>query len=394
MGKEQRQTYSDVLIIGAGASGLMCAAVAALRGRRVTVLERSGSPARKVLASGGGRCNFTNMHADPSHYISANPHFARSALARFTPEDALTFLKRHRISFEEREEGKVFLSRSASQVAEALMKDAQEAGANVELKTEILAVAREAAAFTIKTSRGTYHAPKLLLAMGGKSWKSLGATGLGYQLALQFGHKVTELRPGLVPFVLKDKGVFSGLNGLSFEAGLSTPGYRVQGQALVTHRGLSGPVVLQASSYWREGEPVILDLMPGEDALEVLRSAQSGRMELKTLISHYLPRRLAINMARQYGENIRLSALTGGMLKEAAHTLNHMELTPSGTEGFRKAEVTVGGVSTKDISSKTLGSLITPGLFFTGELLDVTGELGGFNLHWAWASANAAGRAV
>ncbi len=403
----------DVLILGAGASGLMCASLAAGSGQppsgssqKITVLDHGPRAARKVLVSGGGRCNYTNLNADASHYISQNPRFARSALARFTPGDALEFLDAHKIRHEVRQHGRVFLKKSALQVADALVRDCQKSGVNIVLKAEILSVSHDADVFTVTTSKGAFACKRLVIAMGGKSWKGIGATGLGYQLARQFGHEVTPLRSGLVPMVLGSNNPFKGLSGISFTGEVMVEGM-VDGktgrrsyadEVLVTHRGLSGPAVLQASSLWQDGGHMKLNFLPDVDALLWLTENQSRRTELKNLLAEHLPKRLAKRLADRLAEHLGGSApmnsYSGKTLCQIARTLNSMELRPQGTEGFAQAEVTVGGVDTRRISSKTMESLITPGLYITGEVLDVTGELGGYNLHWAWASAHAAGEAL
>lgn len=391
---DKSDAAANVLILGAGASGLMCARTAARRGRRVLVLDHGPRAARKVLASGGGRCNYTNMQADPSRYQSANPHFVRSALARYSPDNALGLLREHGIRYETRQEGQIFLKGSAALVADALMDDCQRAGASVVLGAKVSSVSLTEGAFEVKTSKGAFRGESLVVAMGGKSWSSLGATGTGYQIARQFGHDITELRPGLVPLTLKGKSPFSGISGLAFRATVTASGHEFTGDALVTHRGLSGPAILQASSYWREGQSIRIDLLPGEDAHQWLMEHRTSRMELRTLLAQKLPKRLASSMAARLFGPSPMNSFPDRQLRGFADTLNGLEVHPSGTEGFGKAEVTVGGVDTGKVSSRSMGSALSPGLYFTGEVLDVTGELGGFNLHWAWASGHAAGESV
>ncbi len=393
---------ADVIILGAGASGLMCASLAsgsdqsvAGSDRKITVLDHGPRAARKVLISGGGRCNFTNLNADASHYISQNPRFARSALARFTPEDALHFLDAHKIRYEVRQEGRVFLKKSALHVIDALLKDCQKAGVNLVLKTEIIGVSHDADGFTVTTSNGAFVGKRLVIATGGKSWKGIGATGLGYQLARQFGHEVTALRPGLVPLVLGGENPFKGLSGISFTGQIivktGSGQYSCTDEVLVTHRGLSGPAVLQASSFWQDGGLIKLNFLSGEDALTWLTDNRSRRTELKNLLAERLPKRLAYALAEHLGGSSPMNSYADKSLRLIAQRLSSMELRPQGTEGFNNAEVTVGGVDTRRVSSKTMESLIQPGLYIIGEVLDVTGALGGYNLHWAWASAHAAG---
>ncbi len=358
------------------------------------VLEHGPRAARKVLVSGGGQCNFTNLNADFTRYQSDNPDFPRSALSRFTPRTVLDLLHEHRIDWEEREDGKIFLTQSAARVVEALVHDCRESGAKVLFGQSINSVKKQGDAFEISTVKGVFSGKRLVVATGGKSWKSLGSTGFGYQLARQFGHDITELRPGLVPLVLSGKTVFMGLSGISFRAGVTTARRTFSGDVLVTHRGLSGPAVLQASSFWRESESLLLNFMPGEDAGNWLVAHGRERIELKNLLAQRLPRRLAHGLAAHCGGSAPMHSLSERRLRLIAEVLGAFELIPSGTEGFGHAEVTVGGVDTRHVSSKNMESLITPGLFFIGELLDVTGELGGFNLHWAWASALATGEHI
>jgi len=385
---------ADALILGAGASGLMCARTAAHRGKRVLVLDHGPRAARKVLASGGGHCNYTNLMAGPSRYQSDNPHFTRSALARYSPSDALDLLREHNIRYETRQEGQIFLKGSAALIADALMDDSLRAKATVVLGAKVSTVRLSDGSFEVMTSKGAFRAPRLVVAMGGKSWSALGATGTGYQIARQFGHDITELRPGLVPLSLKGKSPFSGISGLAFRATVTASGHEFTGDALVTHRGLSGPAILQASSYWLPGQSIRLDLLPGEDARQWLMEHRDSRMELRTLLAQKLPKRLASAMASHLGGPSPMNSFSDRQLRKFADTLGGLDIYPSGTEGFPKAEVTVGGVDTAKVSSKSMESQLTPGLFFTGEVLDVTGELGGFNLHWAWASGHAAGESV
>ena len=391
---------ADIIILGAGASGLMCASLASSKGQTVTVLDSGPRPARKVLVSGGGKCNYTNLNADASHYISSNPSFTRSALARFSPDNALEFLDAHNIKYEVREQCRVFLIKSAAQVADALVNDCQKAGGKIVLKADIASVSQAGDGFTVKTSKGEFQSKQLVIATGGKSWKGIGATGLGYQLARQFGHEVTELRPGLVPMVLGASGnPFKGLSGISFTCEVTEvkSGRAFTDEVLITHRGISGPAVLQASSHFQNGGLLKLNILPGEDTEDVLgwlTENRSRKTELKNLLAERLPKRLAYALSENSGGSAPMNSYADKTLSHIAGMLNSMELRPSATEGFPNAEVTVGGVDTRRVSSKTMESLITPGLYITGEVLDVTGELGGYNLHWAWASAHAAGIAL
>ena len=367
-------------------------------GRRVLVLDHADKAARKVNASGGGKCNFTNLNAEPSGYICRNPHFTRSALARFGPHEALELLRNHHIAYEEREDGRIFLLGSAEQVSKALLADCRAAGAKVRLNTRVdSASAIEGGGFSVQTSGGELlKCKKLVIAAGGKSWKSLGSTSIGYHLARQMGHTVTQLSPALVPFALKGKHIFSGLTGLALRARVSSAdGMSFVGDVLVTHKGLSGPAILQISSYWREGQALELNLLPDEkDILGWLMANRTSSQELKTLLAKKIPKRLAHALALHLGGSVSLNTLTVERLKEIALFLSTFEITPSGTEGFTRAEVTLGGVDTNEVSSKTMESTLVGGLYFTGEVLDVTGWLGGYNLQWAWASAQAAGQVV
>jgi hypothetical protein len=380
---------ADIIIMGGGAAGLMGAHLAGATGARVLVLERGSAPARKVLASGGGHCNVTNTSADHTRYISGNPSFTRSALARYTPADALAYLRQHGIAYEEREEGRVFLLGSSRAMKDALLHDCRAAGVRVGLNAGVRSARKTGGAFTVETARGTFSTPRFVIAAGGQSWESLGATPDGYALARAFGHTVTPLRPGLVPLVLGRSNPLQGLAGLAFRASVSTGGHAYTDQVLVTHKGLSGPAILQASSHWREGEPVMLDLLPGMDAREWLDARRGSSRELRAVLAEALPRRLASALALSLDLPGPVRSLPDKAIRTVADALCAFTLRPTGTEGYPRAEVTVGGVDTREVSSRTMESALVPGLHFIGEVLDVTGELGGYNLHWAWASAHA-----
>lgn len=385
----------DTVILGAGASGLMCAKHAAGSGHGIAVVDHSTVPARKVLVSGGGRCNYTNLNADNTHYISSNPRFSHSALARYTPEDALAFLDTHNIKYEVREAGRVFLKRRASEVVDALISDCEAAGVNIALNADIASVGHNAAGFTVKTSKGVFDAKRLVIALGGKSCKSTGATGFGYKLARQFGHEVTELRPGLVPFVFQNKNnPFKGLSGISFRGEVTVGRHSFTDEVLVTHQGLSGPAILQAASFWLKGGLIKLNFLPDVDAISWLMEHRSRKIEFKTLLASHLPNRLALALSESFGGSDPMNSYADKTLHQLAGKLSSMEIRPDDTDSFNHAEVTVGGVDTRGVSSKTMESRIIPGLYLIGEVLDVTGQLGGYNLHWAWASAHAAGKAL
>ena len=351
----------DAIILGAGAAGLFCAAVAARRGRRIVVLERSSEPGRKILISGGGRCNFTNIHTGPEHFLSANPHFAKSALARFAPSDFVALVKKHRISFHEKTLGQLFCDGSAKAILNLLLA---EAGAAKLVTACNISAIRRADGFIVESVKGVFTAPALVVATGGLSIPKMGATSFGYEVAKQFGLGIEPTRPGLVPLLLDDD--CASLAGVAIEAVASIGKKHFREKLLFTHRGMSGPVILQISSYWKPGAEIEADLLPGID-LEA---------PTKTELARHIPRRLAERWVDRIDE------------------IHQWRFTPTGTEGFDKAEVTCGGVDTAGLSSKTMEARNVPGLFFIGEVVDVTGHLGGFNFQWAWASANAAAEAL
>ena len=382
----------DVLVIGGGAAGLLCAIEAGKRGRRVAVLEDADRIGKKILISGGGRCNFTNIHCQPQNFLSANPHFARSALARYTPADFLALVEKHRIAYHEKTLGQLFCDNSASDITNMLEAECRAAGVKIILNSKITEVTRTTD-FVVRCESAEYRAPALVVATGGLSIPKLGATSFGYDLARQFGLKIITPRPGLVPLVLapSDRKRYSNLAGVSSEVIARANQVPFREKMLFTHRGLSGPAILQISSYWHEGEPIHIDLAPGRDATAPIRQAATRNLAAaEKSFQQFLPKRLAEtwlhhNAPRSW-TNPALAAL-----EEKVHAWS---LTPAVTEGFDKAEVTVGGVDTNELSSKTMESRKVSGLFFIGEVVDVTGHLGGFNFQWAWASAAAAGRSV
>lgn len=380
----------DVVILGAGASGLCCAAACAARGRRVAVLEHGPKAARKVLASGGGRCNVTNLAVAPTDYRCANPHFVKSALARLTPWDLLERLGDAGIATAEEDNGKVFCRDGASAMARFLLDGATRAGARIVLGARIAGARKDGAHFVVDTSAGPFTAASLVLALGGRSWPGLGATDLGYALARSFGLPVTPLRPGLVPLLAGPDlaPLCRELAGVSLPVGLHGP-CALTGDLLFTHKGLSGPVTLDASLFWREGDSLTIDFLPGVDVEAAL--AQAGRQEVKNALAGLMPKRLAAALCGQLGALGPAAALSPKARQALAAHLAAFPFPPARTEGYAKAEVTLGGVDTKAVSSKTMEASTVPGLYVIGELLDVTGRLGGFNLHWAFASAEAAG---
>lgn len=385
--------HIDVTILGAGASGLCCAVACARRGRSVLVLDHGGKAARKVLASGGGRSNCTNTDLDAADYCCANPHFVKSALARFTPWDFLDWIHGGGVATVDEDRGQVFCRDSALPLARFLVSEAQTAGARIVLGSTILAARKDGEDFVVDTGAGPVRSRSLVLALGGQSWPGLGATSFGYRLAKGFGLGVTELRPGLTPFAAgPDMAAFCrDLSGVSLPVRLTGP-CQASGALLFTHKGISGPAVFDASLYWREGQTLAIDLLPGFDLEAAL--ADVGKLELKNALARHLPKRLAAALCERLGLSGTVANLSKPNRRVLAENLAAFPFTPARVEGFDKAEVTLGGVDTAAISSKTLEASGVPGLYVIGELLDVTGRLGGYNLHWAWASGFAAGESA
>lgn len=388
----------DVLIIGGGAAGLMTAIVAGRRGRRVRVIEHANRVGKKILMSGGGRCNFTNLHAGPENYLSANPHFCKSALARYTPYDFIALVERHRIAYHEKELGQLFCDESSKDIVRMLLSECAAAGVQIDVDCRVHSVEAADGGFVVETSKGRRQGASLVVASGGLSIPKMGASGFGYALARQFGHRVLETRAGLVPLTLSGKPLeaWEGLSGLSIDARASAQGTAFRGGLLWTHRGLSGPAILQISSYWQPGDALHLDLLPDLDASAALLQARRDRprQSLRGWLDQRLPGRLAQRLCEQGLEDRQLAGFRDAALRETGARLNAWPVTASGTEGYRTAEVTLGGVDTDELSSSTLESRRVPGLYFVGEVVDVTGWLGGYNFQWAWASANAAGQAA
>ena len=385
------QTH-DVIILGAGAAGLLCAATAGQHGRSVVVLERAPEPGRKILISGGGRCNFTNLHAAPERFLSANPHFAKSALSRYTPRDFLALVEQYGIAWHEKTLGQLFCDGSARQIVAMLLAECARGSVEVRCGEAIGEVAQGDGQFRVSTQIGTCVAPALVIATGGPSIPKMGATGFAYDLARRFGLKVVEPRPGLVPLTLGGEDVlFRELSGVSAEVVASASKVAFREAALFTHRGLSGPAILQASSYWRPGEPIGIDFAP-DHARDWLVEAKRAapRSSIKAVIRAILPERLATTLAERIGLTGDLGNLPDQALRDASARLHDWKFQPNGTEGFAKAEVTLGGISTAELSSRTMEARRVPGLYAIGEAVDVTGWLGGYNFQWAWASAVAA----
>ncbi|MGC1413951.1 MAG: NAD(P)/FAD-dependent oxidoreductase [Candidatus Acidiferrum sp.] len=382
----------DALILGAGAAGLLGALEAGKRGRRVAILERADRIGKKILISGGGRCNFTNLHCRPENFLSANPHFAKSALARYTPSDFIALIEKHRIPYHEKTLGQLFCDRSAQDIINMLEAECREAGVEVFLDTNIEEVQHDTE-FVVRAGAVEFRAPVLVVATGGLSIPKIGATSLGYDLARQFGLNIVPPRPALVPFVFgkKEQGQYRDLAGVSASVSVSTDHQSFQEKMLFTHRGLSGPAILQISSYWREGQPLCIDLAPHRDVTSSVREAKTRNLAAaRTAFLGVLPKRLA----ERWLELHEPRSWTNQDLEKLEHQIHEWSVVPAGTEGYEKAEVTAGGVDTDELSSKTMESRKVRGLFFIGEVVDVTGQLGGFNFQWAWASGAAAGRAL
>ncbi len=383
----------DALILGGGAAGLMCAIEAGRRGRRVAVLERAERLGKKILISGGGRCNFTNRHCSADNFISANPHFAKSALARYTPADFIALVEKHRIPYHEKTLGQLFCDHSAQDILDMLEKECRESGVQLFANIAIQEVTRSDGFVAMAGERG-FRAPALVVATGGLSIPKMGATGFGYDLARQFGLKVLETRPGLVPllFDAQDSRRYTDLAGVSAEVVAACAGQRFREKMLVTHRGLSGPAILQISSYWKKKEALLIDLAPGHEVTAELFEETVPRniASLRTALRKFLPHRLADRWAEIHTP----ARWTNSSLRDLERQIHAWAVVPAGTEGYAKAEVTAAGVDTDELSAKTMESRKVPGLFFIGEVVDVTGQLGGFNFQWAWASGASAGRAL
>lgn len=398
----------DVAVLGAGAAGMMCAAVAGQRGLRVVLVDHAERLAEKIRISGGGRCNFTNLGAGPANFLSDNPHFCRSALAGYTPQDFLALLKRHRIAWHEKHRGQLFCDDSSESIIEMLRAECDAGGVQWRMGCQVAEVAHGEAGFELRTSQGAIRAAKLVVATGGMAIPQLGATDFGLKLARQFGLKVVEPRPALVPltFDAAHWQPLSELSGVALEVNLATGQGKARGEfledLLFTHRGLSGPAILQISSFWKPGEPIVIDLAPGRDLAAELLAAKSGnRQQLHTALAGLWPKRLAdrwLQLAEQGGKPglaaLRLADAPDKTLRALAQDIHQWTLVPSGTAGYKKAEVMRGGVDTRGLDQKSMQAKTTAGLYFIGEAVDVTGWLGGYNFQWAWASGVACGNAL
>ncbi|MGA9812729.1 MAG: NAD(P)/FAD-dependent oxidoreductase [Terriglobales bacterium] len=383
----------DALILGGGAAGLMCAIEAGRRGRRVAVLERAERLGKKILISGGGRCNFTNLHCSAENFISANPHFAKSALARYTPEDFIALVEKHHIPYHEKTLGQLFCDRSAQEILDMLEEECRACGVQLFTKTGINKVTRTDE-FVVTAADQEFRAPALVVATGGLSIPKMGATSVGYDLARQFGLKIRETRPGLVPllFGVEDSRRYTDLAGVSAEVIAACNGRQFREKMLITHRGLSGPAILQISSYWSKPASISIDLAPEQAVTAALLESATPRniASLRAALRRFLPSRFADRWLELHGP----TSWTNSSLQKLEREIHSWTVLPSGTEGYGKAEVTAGGVDTDELSPKTMESRKVPGLFFIGEVVDVTGHLGGFNFQWAWASGASAGRAL
>jgi predicted Rossmann fold flavoprotein len=386
----------DAIVLGAGGAGLMCAAVAGQRGRRVLLIDHAEAAGKKILISGGGRCNFTNVYAAPDRFLSANRHFAKSALGRYRPQDFIALVDRHRIAWHEKTLGQLFCDRSARQIVHMLMEECAKGRVRISLGKAISDVGHANGQFTVRYGDEAACAPALVIATGGPSIPKMGATGFAYELARQFGLKVVEPRPALVPLTLSDEDLlFRELSGVSAEVVARAGKVAFREAALFTHRGLSGPAILQISSYWRKGEEIGVDFLPDRPPdWAVAAKRARPKTHFHTLLGELLPGRLAEALAKKIGLWGELANLSDGRLRAAQGRLRDWRFRPNGSEGFAKAEVTVGGISTADLSSRTMEARRVPGLFAIGEAVDVTGWLGGYNFQWAWASGWAAGQVL
>ena len=394
-----KPVQTDVIIIGASASGLMCAIEAGKRGRRVIVLDHSNKAGKKILMSGGGRCNFTNVDVDPDNFISHNPHFCKSALSRYTQWDFIALVNEYQIPYHERDLGKLFCDDSAKDILNMLLAECNKAKVKVQLNCDIKNIIKDDdESFVIDASSGQYRAVSLVIASGGLSIPKMCASPLGYKVAEQFGHHIWPTSPGLVPFTLQphDKEKLETLSGISVACDVSNERVHFKENILFTHRGLSGPAILQISSYWQPGETIFINLLPDLDVVELLtaRQALQPNIKLKTLLSEVLPKRLLPSLFDQAALDKPLQELSSIRISEIARQLQQWKIKPGGTEGYRTAEVTLGGVDCDELSSKTMQSNKVAGLYFIGEVVDVTGWLGGYNFQWAWSSGWCAGQVV
>ena len=382
----------DAIVIGGGAAGLFCAITAGRRGRRVLVIEHNAEVGRKIIISGGGRCNFTNIHTTAENFVSANPHFCKSALSQFTPRDFVDLVRKHRIHFYEKKLGQLFCRESSRAIVEMLLTECRSARVEIMTNCRVSNVTKEHT-FAVETDHGRYEAASLIVACGGSSFPKVGATDFGYQIAMQFGLKLVPRRPSLVGLVA-ERDSFTALSGISVDANVTTKKHAFRENILFTHRGLSGPAILQISNYWEKDKPVSIDLLPDRTAIELLRSGREGRKTVAGFLGDTLPQRFATAFLDAGLADRRMADLSNQEIEELGKKLNSWSLKFRDTEGYDRAEVTLGGVSTAELSSTTMEAKKVAGLYFIGEVVDVTGWLGGYNFQWAWASGYAAGRAV
>lgn len=389
----------DVLIVGAGAAGLFCAMEAGKRGRHVLLIDKAAKAAEKIRISGGGRCNFTNLHTRPTNYISENPHFCKSALGRYSPQDFIALVESHHIAYHEKTLGQLFCDGSSKQIITMLLDECQHAGVEIMLQTELLQLEKDSEHFQATLSNNQQLITEaVVIATGGPSIPKMGATGWGYEIAEQFGHSIIPPQAALVPFTLDAHTLadLKPLAGVSLEVIAQCNGHSFREGMLFTHRGLSGPAILQISSYWNQGDTITVDLLPDINVVEALKERRENKSKatINSCLAEWLPKRLAGYLVDHYGWHGSVAELSNKKCEAIHQTLTQWQLTPNGTEGYRTAEVTRGGVNVNEISSRTFESKLVPGLYFIGEVLDVTGHLGGFNFQWAWASAYAAGMEV
>jgi len=389
------ESHWDAIIIGGGAAGLFCAIEAGKRGRKILVIEHSNRVGKKIAISGGGRCNFTNLHTTPESFVSTNPHFCKSALSRYTASDFISLVEKHGIAYHEKKLGQLFCNGSSQQIIDLLLSECSDAKVEIRTACTVESLAKENE-FLVQTNQGSCHSSSVVIATGGLSIKPLGATDLGYRIAKQFELVIEDPRPGLVPFTLDPELLkkLSELSGVSIDALVTFRGTSFRENVLITHRGLSGPAILQISSYWKPGQALSINLLPEVDALEIFRNNETTDVELATLLSQYLPKRFAQAWCELFAPSKPLRQYNRRQLETIASEMHRFQVVPTGTEGFKKAEVTVGGVSTNELSSKTMEARRVPGLYFIGEVVDVTGHLGGFNFQWAWSSGYAAGQSI
>jgi len=387
----------DVIILGAGAAGMMCGAVAGGHGQSVLLIDSAVSAGEKIRISGGGRCNFTNLHCGPDNFISTNKHFCKSALAGYTPQDFIQLVQRYKIKFHEKEKGQLFCDESANQIIGMLRSECKNAGNQFKFETDVLDIKKDADGFIVTTSKASWRCTKLVIATGGPSIPKMGATGYGYKVAKQFRLNIIEPVPALVPLSFTDgfKSALKGLSGTSIDVQVRHGKTMFEDALLFTHRGISGPAILQISTYWQAGDEIIIDLVPGTDILTHLKQARTEhpKQSPAVFLSQFLPRNLADYLTKDISQK-RLADMNDNVLDKLSQSINQWRLKPAGSEGFRTAEVTRGGVDTKELSSKTFEACTVPGLYFIGEVVDVTGHLGGHNFQWAWASGFACGNSL